>query len=163
LRVLAQGDTIRFFIIRDFSMRKPILNVLLFISLSYSVASSASQYSTSIVNSDSYTTQYMKIDYTICNDKLENNPTCSKHTSVTLFHNKPLYIDLQNQKEVVYVWYAQVGDLGYSRSNFKREIKMSDKSIITSDCAAEGNNFIVLDTHATDRIGCQSLVAGQYE
>lgn len=144
-------------------MKKVLPKLFLLICLTYSAASSASQYSTSIVNGDSYTSQYMKIDYTICSDKLENNPTCSKHTSVTLFHQKPLYIDLQNQKEVVYVWYAQLGDLGYSRSNFAREMQISDKSIVTSDCAAEGSKFIVLDTHATNRIGCQSLVAGTYK
>lgn len=123
------------------------------------------EYSTYIINNDhEYDgSQDIAIDYTICSDVLENNPTCTAHLSTRILNYTPEKIKFKNESDVLYIWKASKYTFGgrFIESNYSVNTQTSNGTIsATSRCKATSKNMIVLNSYDTrERVGCQIVLA----
>ena len=141
-----------------------ISHVILYLSLSTMALSSP--HITYIANDDSERggSEDILIDYTICSDTLEKNPTCSNHAKIRVSRINPEKIEFKSEKEVLYIWRASTYVFGgkFIETDYSRDLKSSDnKSLQISNCATTNRKLIVLDTYRTRNIiGCQIIISG---
>lgn len=125
----------------------------------------SAEYSTYIINNDHEFdgSQDIAIDYTICSDLLEKNPTCTTHLSTRILNVTPEKIKFKNESDILYIWKASKYAFGgrFIESNYSVNTQTSNKTTLTtSECKATSKNMIVLNSYDTrERVGCQVVSA----
>lgn len=120
----------------------------------------ASPYSAQIVNKDQGSELY-SVDYTVCSDYLEKNPTCSEHKQAKLDPSGSLSIDLNSEKDVVYVWSLSSSHWDGPSSDYSKEVDTNINKLKISGCVATSDKMIVLNSFGTQKVACDMIFVGK--
>ena len=147
-------------------MKKIIIFICLIISINLSTSAIAARYSTYILvnKHEQGSMGDIYIDYTICNDYLEKNPSCTSHKNELISPEYPFKVDLNSESDVVYIWKSSTYVYGGQRiaADYSRKVINEDKKqILISNCLSTNGTMVIMDTYQTRKlIGCHSVIIG---
>lgn len=103
-----------------------------------------------------------RIYYTICNDVMENNPSCSEERTLSIGPHMTMVFGLDAETDRVYIWKAVQEERGNAlKIDFTRKIESKGNSINSSDCVIQPGKILVIDrASSADLITCAIKVSG---